>query len=161
MHVLKQSQRSQSLLWYGAVPSGTSQRVCKTNQVKGHSSLYIAIDLQAEQLKRSSPPEITKVVGRQIYDSRGNPTVECDVYTHKGWFRAAVPSGASTGSHEAVELRDGGDRSVACASHSLKVPAADLCFLCIMAASCLAVTWARECSRLWKTSTKSLALLWR
>lgn len=67
-------------------------------------------DLQAEQLKRSSPPEITKVIGRQIFDSRGNPTVECDVYTHKGYFRAAVPSGASTGSHEAVELRDGGDR---------------------------------------------------
>ena len=67
-------------------------------------------NLQAEKLKRSSPPEITKVVGRQIFDSRGNPTVECDVYTHKGYFRAAVPSGASTGSHEAVELRDGGDR---------------------------------------------------
>ena len=50
------------------------------------------------------------MIGRQIIDSRGNPTVECDVYTHKGWFRAAVPSGASTGSHEAVELRDGGDR---------------------------------------------------
>ena len=66
--------------------------------------------LQAEQLKRSSPPAITKVVARQIMDSRGNPTVECDVYTHKGWFRAAVPSGASTGAHEAVELRDGGDR---------------------------------------------------
>lgn len=50
------------------------------------------------------------MIGRQIIDSRGNPTVEADVYTHKGWFRAAVPSGASTGSHEAVELRDGGDR---------------------------------------------------
>ncbi|KAL0021189.1 hypothetical protein WJX77_011086 [Trebouxia sp. C0004] len=67
------------------------------------------ISYMAEQLKRSSPPEITKVIGRQIIDSRGNPTVEADVYTHKGWFRAAVPSGASTGSHEAVELRDGGD----------------------------------------------------
>lgn len=54
-----------------------------------------------------SPPEITKIVGRQIIDSRGNPTVEADVYTHKGMFRAAVPSGASTGVHEAVELRDG------------------------------------------------------
>ena len=75
---------------------------------------YDMMDLQAEQLKRSSPPEITKVVGRQIFDSRGNPTVECDVYTHKGYFRAAVPSGASTGSHEAVELRDGGDRYGTC-----------------------------------------------
>lgn len=47
------------------------------------------------------------MVGRQIFDSRGNPTVECDVYTHKGMFRAMTPSGASTGIHEAVELRDG------------------------------------------------------
>lgn len=43
-------------------------------------------------------------------DSRGNPTVECDVFTHKGKFTAAVPSGASTGIYEAVELRDKGDR---------------------------------------------------
>lgn len=50
---------------------------------------------------------ITKIVGRQIIDSRGNPTVEADVHTYKGMFRAAVPSGASTGVHEAVELRDG------------------------------------------------------
>ena len=47
-------------------------------------------------------------MGRQIYDSRGNPTVEAEVTTLKGTFRAAVPSGASTGIHEAVELRDGG-----------------------------------------------------
>jgi len=44
---------------------------------------------------------------RQIFDSRGNPTVEVDLQTDKGIFRAAVPSGASTGIHEAVELRDG------------------------------------------------------
>jgi len=50
---------------------------------------------------------IIKVFGRQILDSRGNPTVEVDVYTDQGNFgRAAVPSGASTGIHEAVELRD-------------------------------------------------------
>jgi len=49
---------------------------------------------------------ITKVHARQIFDSRGNPTVECDLYTELGMFRASVPSGASTGSHEAVELRD-------------------------------------------------------
>lgn len=54
-----------------------------------------------------TPAAITKIVGRQIFDSRGNPTCECDVYTHKGMFRGAVPSGASTGIHEAVELRDG------------------------------------------------------
>lgn len=43
----------------------------------------------------------------QIFDSRGNPTVEVDLWTEKGLSRAAVPSGASTGIHEAVELRDG------------------------------------------------------
>ncbi|KAG8891637.1 hypothetical protein FRB99_003438 [Tulasnella sp. 403] len=50
---------------------------------------------------------ITKIHARQIFDSRGNPTVEVDLYTQKGRYRAAVPSGASTGIHEAVELRDG------------------------------------------------------
>ncbi|ORZ23210.1 enolase [Absidia repens] len=48
----------------------------------------------------------TKIHARQIYDSRGNPTVEVEVTTAKGVFRAAVPSGASTGIHEALELRD-------------------------------------------------------
>ena len=49
--------------------------------------------------------------GRQILDSRGNPTVEVEVGLDSGAFgRAAVPSGASTGEHEAVELRDGDDR---------------------------------------------------
>jgi len=52
---------------------------------------------------------IIDVIGRQIFDSRGNPTVEVDVILDDGSFgRAAVPSGASTGAHEAVELRDGG-----------------------------------------------------
>ena len=52
--------------------------------------------------------EITKIAGREILDSRGNPTVEADVYLADGSMgRAAVPSGASTGEHEAVELRDG------------------------------------------------------
>jgi enolase len=55
--------------------------------------------------------EITSVVGREILDSRGNPTVEVEVTLFSGAMgRAAVPSGASTGEHEAVELRDGGDR---------------------------------------------------
>ena len=54
---------------------------------------------------------IIHVTGRQIYDSRGNPTVEVDVVLDDGSFgRAAVPSGASTGAHEAVELRDGGPK---------------------------------------------------
>lgn len=52
---------------------------------------------------------IIEIHARQIFDSRGNPTVEVDVYTEMGAMgRAAVPSGASTGEHEAVELRDGG-----------------------------------------------------
>lgn len=52
--------------------------------------------------------QISNIYARQILDSRGNPTVEVDVYTEAGAFgRAAVPSGASTGVHEAVELRDG------------------------------------------------------
>jgi enolase len=53
---------------------------------------------------------IAELLGRQIFDSRGNPTVEVDVRLESGASgRAAVPSGASTGEHEAVELRDGGD----------------------------------------------------
>ena len=52
---------------------------------------------------------IIEIHARQIFDSRGNPTVEVDVITETGTLgRAAVPSGASTGEHEAVELRDGG-----------------------------------------------------
>eukprot|EP00249_Psilotum_nudum_P004729 c18235_g1_i1 orf=88-1515(+) len=61
----------------------------------------------ANHMKRALPSTITKVTARQILDSRGNPTVEVDLFTNKGSFRAAVPSGASTGVHEAVELRDG------------------------------------------------------
>jgi enolase len=54
---------------------------------------------------------IVDIIGREIIDSRGNPTVEVDVTLEDGAFgRAAVPSGASTGAHEAVELRDGGSR---------------------------------------------------
>src|SRR2546429_6129391 len=54
---------------------------------------------------------ITDIIGREILDSRGNPTVEVDVVLEDGTKgRAAVPSGASTGTHEAVELRDGGKR---------------------------------------------------
>ncbi len=53
-------------------------------------------------------PKIARVIGREILDSRGNPTVEADVILENGARgRAAVPSGASTGEHEALELRDG------------------------------------------------------
>src|SRR5579859_4513739 len=51
--------------------------------------------------------EIAAVIAREILDSRGNPTVEVEVQTETGRGRAAVPSGASTGEHEAIELRDG------------------------------------------------------
>src|SRR6476660_357246 len=51
--------------------------------------------------------EITAVIAREILDSRGNPTIEVEVQTQTGRGRAAVPSGASTGEHEAIELRDG------------------------------------------------------
>ncbi|MDP2974067.1 MAG: phosphopyruvate hydratase, partial [Candidatus Diapherotrites archaeon] len=52
--------------------------------------------------------EIKKVCARQVLDSRGNPTVEAEVFTAKGVFLAMVPSGASTGTKEAMELRDEG-----------------------------------------------------
>ncbi|GAX82478.1 hypothetical protein CEUSTIGMA_g9905.t1 [Chlamydomonas eustigma] len=65
------------------------------------------MSFMAKELFKLAPAEILKVEGRQIIDSRGNPTVEAEVTTYKGTFRAAVPSGASTGIHEAVELRDG------------------------------------------------------
>ena len=53
-------------------------------------------------------PQIISVQAREVLDSRGNPTVEVEVYTESGIVgRAIVPSGASTGVHEAVELRDG------------------------------------------------------
>lgn len=55
--------------------------------------------------------KVTQIIAREILDSRGNPTVEADCFLEDGSFgRAAVPSGASTGSHEALELRDGGAR---------------------------------------------------
>ncbi|MBW2973057.1 phosphopyruvate hydratase [Candidatus Woesearchaeota archaeon] len=54
--------------------------------------------------------KILKIKSREILDSRGNPTVETEIHTKKGISKASVPSGASTGIHEAVELRDGGKR---------------------------------------------------
>jgi enolase len=58
-----------------------------------------------------SDPVITRLHAREVLDSRGRPTVEAEVFTSAGaWGRASVPSGASTGRHEAVELRDGDER---------------------------------------------------
>lgn len=62
----------------------------------------------ATAIPKNALPKIKAIVGREILDSRGNPTVEVDVTLADGSFgRAAVPSGASTGSYEAIELRDG------------------------------------------------------
>src|SRR4029077_7374741 len=62
----------------------------------------------SQQRNRSGMTEIVDIIAREILDSRGNPTVEVDVVLEDGSFgRAAVPSGASTGAHEAVERRDG------------------------------------------------------
>lgn len=61
----------------------------------------------SNHMKKAVPSVITKVKARQILDSRGIPTVEVDLYTNKGMFRAAAPSGASSGMYEAIELRDG------------------------------------------------------
>jgi enolase len=66
--------------------------------------------LKATKVEERGPAIIKKVYAREILDSRGNPTVEVEVTTKDGVFRADVPSGASTGESEAVELRDGGSR---------------------------------------------------
>merc|ERR1719450_1959112 len=66
--------------------------------------------LKTTAIEQSRPAKILKVHAREILDSRGNPTVEVEITTKDGVFRADVPSGASTGENEAVELRDGGSR---------------------------------------------------
>jgi len=86
-----------------------SKRVEETINAAVKAKAPEPISFMADHLRKQTPPAITKVVGRQVFDSRGNPTVECDIHTGKGMFRAMVPSGASTGIYEAVELRDGGN----------------------------------------------------
>jgi len=66
--------------------------------------------LKTSVVEQPRPAKILKVHAREILDSRGNPTVEVELTTKDGVFRADVPSGASTGENEAVELRDGGSR---------------------------------------------------
>lgn len=65
---------------------------------------------QKSFVRFNSSATITAIRGREIIDSRGNPTVEVDVTTSIGTFTASCPSGASTGAYEAHELRDGGSR---------------------------------------------------
>jgi enolase len=67
--------------------------------------------MEREPAARKGSDAIRTITAREILDSRGNPTVECEVLLESGaGGRAAVPSGASTGEHEALELRDGGER---------------------------------------------------
>jgi len=78
----------------------TGSAFSPTNQIRSTASSSSSLHMSSVQ----------SVVAREILDSRGNPTVEVEVTTEDGMFRASVPSGASTGAYEAVELRDGGDR---------------------------------------------------
>lgn len=71
---------------------------------------FRATSTAAQPMRRRMMSAITGVKGREIIDSRGNPTVEVDITTSEGTFTASVPSGASTGIYEACELRDGGSR---------------------------------------------------
>ena len=80
------------------------------NTKRPHSA-FCGILRKPPLVASSMGTRISRVHGRMVLDSRGNPTVEVDCITEDGTLgRAMVPSGASTGRHEAVELRDGGDR---------------------------------------------------
>lgn len=74
------------------------------------STLRRSLATAAQTTNKRFMSAITGVYGREIIDSRGNPTVEVDITTDKGTYTASVPSGASTGAYEACELRDGGSR---------------------------------------------------
>src|SRR4030088_1101367 len=95
----------------------TRRRSCRSPATAHVPAKWVAVRRQEHApLNDSSSPgatmtAIVDIIGREILDSRGNPTVEVDVVLEDGSKgRAAVPSGASTGAHEAVELRDGGKR---------------------------------------------------
>ena len=92
----------------------------------------------------ASMAAIESIKARQIYDSRGNPTVEVDMVVDGVLSRASVPSGASTGAYEAVEVR----RKASNSAHARRSPLKDwrsplACGSCVMAAT---ATWARACS---------------
>ena len=72
---------------------------------------------------KAGPETITAVKARQIFDSRGNPTVEVDVVTTKSKYSAMVPSGASTGVYEALELRDHGQPARRCTAEAEQLAA--------------------------------------
>jgi len=75
-----------------------------------HAESFRLQSASSSQRSSSICMSIKDIKAREIIDSRGNPTVEVDVHTELGMFRASVPSGASTGAYEACELRDGGSR---------------------------------------------------
>jgi enolase len=75
--------------------------------VKNQTKVEKPPEAKMEAPKGGIDPKITGIVAREIFDSRGNPTVEVDLTTEVALFRAACPSGASTGVYEALELRDG------------------------------------------------------
>jgi len=77
-------------------------------QTSGFSTQRFGVQLKSSTTLNMAT--IKEVTAREILDSRGNPTIEVDLTTDDGSFRASVPSGASTGAYEAYELRDGGDR---------------------------------------------------
>lgn len=102
----------------------------------------------ARCLQKSSPATISSVHARQIFDSRGNPTVECDVTTALGTFTAAVPSGASTGVYEGE--RAGPGPAAIPAPHAPPPHDDRPCFPA-QPSSCgtamRAATWGRACPR--------------
>jgi enolase len=80
----------------------------RATQQVARAVIYSVFPKEEPQVWEKNMSAIVDLIGREIIDSRGNPTVECDVLLESGVIgRAAVPSGASTGSREAIELRDG------------------------------------------------------
>jgi len=77
-------------------------------QIAGPAILFFG--KKSDELQSDPKAAIISIVGREVMDSRGNPTVEAELTTGYGTYSAVVPSGASTGIYEALELRDGGDR---------------------------------------------------
>src|SRR6202035_3732103 len=85
-----------------------ANRVAKVTRPFPAPNLAVEAAFKSGSFKEAPMTAIVDIIGREILDSRGNPTVEVDVVLEDGSIgRAAVPSGASTGAHEAVELRDG------------------------------------------------------
>src|SRR5579875_1564636 len=98
--------------WIDTIATATGSPIAVDNRPALHDRLEHRIvrryRTQEKERQREAMTEIASIRAREILDSRGNPTVEADVVLEDGTRgRAAVPSGASTGEHEAVELRDG------------------------------------------------------